>query len=57
VGGRIGAAYSIERIGYPLTISLSATLGLLFTFLIGLRWHASIWTRRPTPTLARSLSG
>jgi MFS family permease len=55
--GLMASGFLIERIGYPLTISLSATLGLLFTFLIGLRWRASIWTRRATPALARSLSG
>jgi hypothetical protein len=55
--GLMASGFLIERIGYALTISLSATLGLLFTFLIGLRWRASIWTRRRTPTLAGSLSG
>jgi len=56
--GLMASGFVIERIGYPLTISLSATLGLLFTFLIGLRWRASIWTRRrrSDPSLARSLS-
>ena len=44
--GLMASGFVIERIGYPLTISLSATLGLLFTVLIGLRWRSSIWTRR-----------
>jgi MFS family permease len=55
--GLMASGFLIERIGYPLTISLSASLGLLFTVLIGLRWRASIWTRRPAPTLARSVLG
>jgi hypothetical protein len=56
--GLMASGFVIERIGYPLTISLSAALGLLFTILIGLRWRASIWSRRghPDPSLARSLS-
>ena len=40
----------IERIGYPLTITLSAAVGLLFTLLIGVRWRAAMWRRsRPVP--------
>jgi len=50
--GLMASGILIERIGYPLTISLAATLGLLFTALIGLRWRASIWTRREQPALA-----
>ena len=30
----------IERIGYPLTVTLAAGLGLVFTVLIGIRWRA-----------------
>jgi len=54
--GLMASGFVIERIGYPLTISLSAAFGLLFTILIGLRWRASIWTRRaqPAPALART---
>jgi predicted MFS family arabinose efflux permease len=44
--GLIGAGFLIERVGYPLTISVSATLGLLCTLLIGIRWRASMWRRR-----------
>ena len=51
--GLMASGFVIERIGYQLTISLSAVLGLLFTILIGLRWRASIWTRREEPALAR----
>jgi hypothetical protein len=46
----MASGFVIERIGYPLTISLSAALGLVFTILIGLRWRASIWSRRGHPT-------
>ena len=43
----------IDRIGYPLTITLTSTTGLLFTLVIGLRWRASIWQRaRVSSTLA-----
>ena len=47
--GLIGAGFLIERIGYPLTITASASLGLLCTVLIGLRWRASMWRRAPAP--------
>jgi len=50
--GLMASGFLIERIGYPLTISLSATLGLIFTAVIGLRWRASIWARREQPALA-----
>jgi MFS family permease len=39
----------IERIGYPMTISASAAVGLVFTLLIGIRWRASIWQRNSVP--------
>ncbi|HEY7202761.1 MAG TPA: MFS transporter [Methylomirabilota bacterium] len=41
----------IERIGYPATITLSASVGLLFTLLIGIRWRAAMW-RRSRPVTA-----
>jgi MFS family permease len=37
--GLIGCGLLIERIGYPLTISAAAAIGLLFTALIGVRWR------------------
>ena len=36
----------IEGVGYPLTISAYAAVGLLFTVLIAIRWRASIWHSR-----------
>ncbi|MGH7334068.1 MAG: MFS transporter [Candidatus Rokuibacteriota bacterium] len=45
----------IERIGYPLTISASAALGLVFTLLIGFRWRASTWQRNSVPPPGASL--
>jgi MFS family permease len=44
--GLMAAGFLIERIGYPLTITVSAALGLLFTVLIAIRWRAAVW-RRP----------
>ena len=44
--GLIASGALIERIGYPLTITASAAVGLLFTLLIGIRWRASLWQRR-----------
>jgi hypothetical protein len=41
--GLMASGALIERIGYPLTISACCTVGLLFTFLIGMKWRASIW--------------
>jgi len=41
--GLMTAGALIERIGYPLTISAFAAVGLLFTLLIGIKWRASLW--------------
>jgi MFS family permease len=54
--GLIGAGVLIERIGYPLTLSAATGLGLLCTVLIGVRWRASLWQRRPRPTPAASVA-
>jgi hypothetical protein len=50
--GLMASGALIERIGYSLTISAGAAIGLLFTLLIGIRWRASMWARarRPAPT-------
>src|SRR5262249_58888641 len=37
--GLMASGVLIERIGYPLTITVLATVGLLFTALIGIRWR------------------
>ena len=52
--GLVAAGALIERIGFPLTISVYAAVGLVFTLLIGITWRASLWRRRPEP--ARALS-
>jgi predicted MFS family arabinose efflux permease len=44
--GLMASGFLIERIGYPLTITASAAVGLLFTILIGARWRASLWRPR-----------
>ena len=49
--GLLASGFLIERIGYPLTITISAGLGLLFTILIGARWRASMW-QPPAATAA-----
>jgi MFS family permease len=55
--GLMASGALIERIGYPLTISASAAIGLLFMALIGLRWRSSLWQPRrfvsPIRPLAR----
>lgn len=53
--GLMASGALIERIGYPLTISLFAAVGLLFTLLIGIRWRASLWHRAPPSARAASL--
>ena len=40
--GLMGAGVLIEWIGYPMTITVSAALGLVFTVLIALRWR-TMW--------------
>jgi predicted MFS family arabinose efflux permease len=47
--GLMSAGALIERIGYALTISAFALVGLLFTLFIGIKWRASLW-RSPTLT-------
>ena len=44
--GLMASGVLIERIGYPMTVTLAAGLGLVFTLLIGIRWRASMWQRR-----------
>jgi predicted MFS family arabinose efflux permease len=54
--GLVASGLLIERIGYPLTITAAATLGLACTVLIGARWRASLWTRRARPVPGASLA-
>jgi hypothetical protein len=44
--GLMASGVLIERIGYPLTITTAASLGLVFTALIGIRWRVSLWQDR-----------
>jgi predicted MFS family arabinose efflux permease len=44
--GLLGAGLLIDRLGYPLTITVAALLGLAFTVLIGVRWRGSVWQPR-----------
>jgi hypothetical protein len=51
--GLMASGALVERIGYPLTISVYSAAGLLFTLLIGVRWRATLWHRphgTPAPT-------
>ena len=41
--GLIASGALIDRIGYRPTISALATVGLVFTLLIGIKWRASLW--------------
>jgi hypothetical protein len=41
--GLMAAGALIDLIGYSLTISAMAMVGLAFTLLIGIRWRASLW--------------
>jgi MFS family permease len=50
--GLMAAGGLIEWVGYPLTISGLAGVGLVFTLLIGIKWRASIWRRRRASTAA-----
>lgn len=45
--GLMGSGVLIERIGYPLTVTVSATLGLATTVAIGLKWRSGMWQARP----------
>ena len=43
--GLIASGALIDRIGYPLTVTVMAALGLVFTALIAARWRAAMWGR------------
>jgi predicted MFS family arabinose efflux permease len=43
--GLLGLGFLIERAGYALTISAASAIGLVFTFLIAIRWRTSLWER------------
>jgi MFS family permease len=45
--GLMAAGALIERVGYPLAITLYCAIGLGFTVLIGVRWRASVWQPAP----------
>ena len=49
--GLIASGALIERIGYPLTVTALAVVGLAFTVLIGIKWRAAMW-RRARPVTA-----
>jgi MFS family permease len=44
--GLLASGVLIDHIGYPLTITVAALVGLVFTVLIGRRWRASVWQAR-----------
>jgi MFS family permease len=50
--GLLAAGALIEHIGFGATATLYATVGLLFTVAIAVRWHAVIWQVQ-TPANAR----
>lgn len=50
--GLLAAGALIQHVGFHLTATLYAAAGLLFTVLIGLRWHAVVWSPE-TPANAR----
>ena len=47
--GLMASGALIERIGYPLTISVCCGIGLVFTLFIGMKWRSSMWQTRVTP--------
>jgi MFS family permease len=51
--GLLAAGALIEHIGFRATLTIYAALGLLFTVLIGLRWHAVVWRRQASDPAVR----
>jgi len=47
--GLLLLGFLIERMGYRLTIGAAVATGLIFTFLIALRWRASVWAATSAP--------
>jgi hypothetical protein len=41
--GLLAAGALIEQIGFDMTITAYAAIGLAFTVLIAVRWRASVW--------------
>jgi MFS family permease len=41
--GLLASGALIQRVGYPVTVSLYCVVGLVFTVLIWTRWRASVW--------------
>jgi MFS family permease len=52
--GLMAAGVLIERLGYPVAISLYCAIGLAFTVLIGVRWRASVWQAAPARGIGAS---
>lgn len=50
--GLIPSGVLIDHIGFPLTITALAGVGLLVTVLIGIRWRASMWPKGRKAALA-----
>src|SRR5688572_6657444 len=40
--GLLGSGFLIERVGFPLTVSISCALGILCTLLIAVRWRGPL---------------
>jgi MFS family permease len=55
--GLMAAGALVERLGFPLAISLYCTIGLAFTVLIGVRWRASVWQAAPARGAGVTTSG
>jgi len=53
--GLLGSGILIGRVGYPLTITATATMSLVVTLLIGIRWRASMWHSGRQRAGARSI--
>jgi MFS family permease len=45
--GLMAAGALVERLGFPLAISLYCVIGLVLTVAIGVRWRASVWQAAP----------
>jgi MFS family permease len=41
--GLMASGALIERIGFPVTVTVYCAVGLAFTALIGVRWRAAVW--------------
>ena len=45
IPGLLFAGWSIQRIGYPMTVTLYGAVALILIVIVVMRWRAQLWRR------------